>query len=249
MMQECLIITNCGEICDELLKVKKKGGSDEMSNGTYSIFISKLGAILLLACLMLTACNQKETRPSSMAEEETCNQEEVRPFTLSEEAVEYSFSVDNIMSLKSIILDNTDTDNRFILEFDSFSEYIYKDGMEETLKVMEEEPHNLFRRIIGESVDYVTCTDVQVMYDKDSIFLILYFEPNIECNRVVIYQGNITMEINAPWEKPSLLVMDISYMQDGTEGVLFRSQEYDVKSKKWNESVEQFAEDKPPVGD
>lgn len=220
-----------------------------MSNSTYSIFISKFGAILLLACLMLTACNQKETRPSSMSEQETCNQKEIRPFALSEKAVEYSFSMDNIMSLKSVILDNTDKDNRFILEFDSFSKYIYKEGIEETLKVMEEEPHNFFRRIVGESVNHVACTEVQVMYDKDSIFLILYFEPNIECSRVVIYQGNITMEINAPWENPSLLVMDINYMQDGTEGVLFRSQEYDGKNKMWNASIEQFAEDKPPVGD
>lgn len=232
-----------------MLIVEKKGGGGEMFKSTYSIFIRKFRVILLLAFLMLTACNRKETRSFSLSEQMTSNQKEIRPFSLSEQAIEYFFTTDNIISLKSVILDNGDTDNRFILEIDASSKYISKESIEAILKAMEEEPHNYTRRIVGESIEHVACTEVQVVYDKDSIFLILYFEPNVECSQVVIYQGNITMEISGSWEKPRLLVMDINYMQGGKEGVLFCSQEYDGKNKMWNASIEQFAEDKPPVGD
>lgn len=203
-----------------------------MLNSTYSICISKLGAILLLTCLMLTSCNQ----------------EEMRPFSMSEQAAEYSFSADNIISLKSVALDKEDTGNRFILEFNVFSKYISKESIEETLKAMEENPSNHKRRIIGESVDHVTNNEIQVMYSKNSIFIILHFDPNVECSQVVIKQGNLTVEISGPWDSPSLLVRDFSYVKDGAEGVLFRSQEYDGKNKKWSECTEVFAEDVAPVG-
>ena len=189
------------------------------------------GLLLLGFCIILPACNQEETRP----------------FSLSEYAVEYSFPQDNILGLISVMEDSTDTESRFILEFSAFS--ISKSGIETIIKEMEEDSSGYSRRIVVKSDENVTFTKAEVMDSKYSVFLILHFPPQVACSQVEIHQGSRSMYLEGPWERPTLLMMDSIYIQDGAEGTLFSQQEYDKENKKWMECIENFAEDQPPVCD
>lgn len=178
-----------------------------------------------------------------------CKRSESVPFSVSDQAIKYTFSEDNFLSLKSIITDQEATKDAIILEFDDSSEYIYKDGMEGILKEMEDNPSGYFWKIIGESSDEIINTNIQVMYGKRSIYLILYLEPDVECSNIAIRFTNTFINIKAPWDAPNLELMFTGHTQDGKEGTLFRSQEFDKELMKWKDYIDEFVEDKEPVGD
>ena len=182
--------------------------------------------LLLSNCLLVTGC--------------TRNIPEV--LNLSENAVFYNYSGDNIVSLESVIVDSGSRENRIIFEFDDESEYVSRDVIE---TIMDENSKYLYpNRIEGDSVNYEKNTKVEAVFDNGSIYIILNFDPDIECNYLYIIYGYL-IEVQGPWDDPSIELTEYGWSKDGIKGDLVYYQMYVKDSQKWNECEESFIEDVP----
>ncbi|MCR4991526.1 MAG: hypothetical protein K6A45_00610 [Lachnospiraceae bacterium] len=184
--------------------------------------------LLFSTCLLVTGC--------------TRNVPEV--LNLSENAVFYNYSGDNILSLKSIIVDSESQDNRIIFEFDDDSEYVSQNVIESIIAKKTKYPN----RIEGESVNGENNTKVEAIFDNGSIYIVLNFDPNIECNNLYINYGYF-IEIRGPWDAPFIDLTRFSVNKDGVDGDISYYQTYDMDRQKWNEGNEYFYENLPPVLD
>ncbi len=182
--------------------------------------------LLFSTCLLVTGC--------------TRNIPEV--LNLSENAVFYNYSGDNIVSLESVIVDSGSRDNRIIFEFDDESEYISRDVIETIMDENSKYPYP--NRIEGDSVNYEKNTKVEAVFDNGSIYIILNFDPDIECNYLYIIYGYL-IEVQGPWDGPSIELTEYGWSKDGIKGDLVYYQMYDKDRQKWNECEESFIEDVP----
>lgn len=165
---------------------------------------------------------------------------------LYDQTVTQSYPKDNILALTSVRSDTGEQGNRFIIEFDTSSEYVWKEGLESALKMMEEMPTSSAWGFVGESAAQVKALEVQVTEKKNSLYITLLFAPQVECDHVKIKLGGRSGYLDGPWEAPSLQVIDFNYVQDGAEGILFRTQEYDDKEQQWKECHDSFHENYEP---
>lgn len=168
---------------------------------------------------------------------------------LYDQTVTQSYPKDNILALTSVRSDTGEQGNRFIIEFDTSSEYVTKRALETALKIMEETPTRFSWGIMGESAAQVKALEAQVTEKKNSLYVTLLFAPQVECDHVKIKLGNRFVYLDGPWEAPSLQVVDYTYVQDGAEGILFRTQEYDDKEQQWKECHDSFHENQDPIAD
>ncbi|MBR4779835.1 MAG: hypothetical protein IK014_00580 [Lachnospiraceae bacterium] len=182
--------------------------------------------LLLSICLLVTGCTRNIP--------ETLN--------LSENAAFYNYSGDNILSLKSIIVDSESQDNRIIFEFDDESEYVSRDVIKTIMDENSKYPYP--NRIEGDSVNYEKNTKVEAVFDNGSNFIILNFDPDIECNYLYIIYGYL-IEVRGPWNAPGIELTEYGWSKDGIKGDLVYYQMYDKDRQKWNECEESFIEDVP----
>lgn len=182
--------------------------------------------LLFSTCLLVTGC--------------TRNIPEV--LNLSENAVFYNYSGDNILSLESVIVDSGSRDNRIIFEFDDESEYVSRDVIETVMDDNSKYPYP--NRIEGDSVNYEKNTKVEAVFDNGSIYIILNFDPDIECNYLYIIYGYL-IEVQGPWDGPRIELIRYGCSRDGKNGDLVYYQTYDKDRQKWNECEESFIEDVP----
>ena len=194
------------------------------SRKQYSYFFFLV--LILNTCLFVSGCTR------SISKSELLN--------LSENAVFYNYSGDNILSLESVIVDSESQDNRIIFEFDDDSQYLSKNVIESLIDRKTKYPD----RIEGDSINYERNTKVESVFDNGSIFIILNFDPEIECNYLYIIYGYL-IEVQGPWDGPSIELTEYGWSKDGIKGDLVYYQMYDKDSQKWNECEESFIEDVP----
>ena len=194
------------------------------SRKQYSYFFFLV--LILNTCLFVSGCTR------SISKSELLN--------LSENAVFYNYSGDNFLSLESVIVDSESQDNRIIFEFDDDSQYLSKNVIESLIDRKTKYPD----RIEGDSVNYEKNTKVEAVYDNGSIFIILNFDPEIECNYLYIIYGYL-IEVQGPWDGPSIELTEYGCSKDGKEGDFVYCQTYDKDRQKWNECEESFIENVP----
>ena len=182
--------------------------------------------LLLSTCLFVTGC--------------TRNIPEV--LNLSENAVFYNYSGDNVVSLESVIVDSGSRDNRIIFEFDDDSEYVSRDVIETIMDENSKYPYP--NRIEGDSVNYEKNTKVEAVFDNGSVYIILNFDPDIECNYLYIIYGYL-IEVQGPWNAPNVVLIESSVNEDGAMGDIIYTQKYDKDREKWNECEDTFHENVP----
>ena len=188
-----------------------------------------LFSLLISSCLLL-GCEKNRAKSELLS--------------LSGKAVFYDYSGDNILSLKSVIVDSESQDNRIIFEFDGDSEYVSQNVIESIIAKKTKYPN----RIEGESVNGENNTKVEAIFDNGSIYIVLNFDPNIECNNLYINYGYF-IEIRGPWDAPFIDLTRFSVNKDGVDGDISYYQTYDMDRQKWNEGNEYFYENLPPVPD
>ncbi len=164
--------------------------------------------------------------------------------SLSEKAVFYDYSGDNILSLESVIVDSESQDNRIVFEFDGDSEYVSQNVIESIIAKKTKYPN----RIEGESVNGENNTKVEAIFDNGSIYIVLNFDPNIECNNLYINYGYF-IEIRGPWDAPFIDLTRFSVNKDGVDGDISYYQTYDKNRQEWNKYDEYFYENVPPALD
>ena len=191
----------------------------------------------VITCLALSACSMEKTSEVT----EDADQ--------YDQTVTHSFSKDNVLALTSVRLDGGGQGNRIVLEFDASSEYVTKEALKTALESMDKKPTSYFWGIEGESADQVKSLEAKVTEKKDTIYVSLFFDPKIECSHVEIKLGNRFVNLDGPWEAPDLQVVDYTHVQDGAEGVLYRTQEYDDTEQSWKECRDSFHENQDPVAD
>ncbi len=182
--------------------------------------------LLLGSCLFVTGCT------NSISKSELLN--------LSENAVFYNYSGDNILSLKSIIVDSESQDNRIIFEFDGDSEYLSRDVIESSI----DKNTKVSSKIKGESIKKEKNTEVEAIFDNGSIFIVLKFDPNTECNNLFIIPSYY-LEVRGPWDAPDVILIESSVNEDGAMGDMIYTQTYDKDREKWNECEKSFYENVP----
>ena len=195
------------------------------SRKQYSYFFFLV--LILNTCLFVTGCT------NSISKSELLN--------LSENAVFYNYSGDNILSLKSIIVDSGNQDNRIIFEFDGDSDYLSQDVIESII----DKKTKFSNKIKGESVKKEENTEVEAIFDNKSIFIVLKFDPNMECNNLYII-NSYYIEVRGPWDAPAVVLIKSSSNEDGAMGDEIYTQTYDKDRQKWNECEESFYENLPP---
>ena len=184
--------------------------------------------LLLSPCLFVSGCTR------SISKSELLN--------LSENAVFYEYSVDNFLSLESVIVDSESHDNRIIFQFDDDSEYLSQNVIESLIDRRTKYPD----RIEGDSVNHERNTKVESVFDNGSIYIVLNFDPNIECSYLYIIYGYL-IEVQGPWDGPRIELIEYGCSKDGKEGDFVYSQTYNKDRQKWNECEESFIE-YPPIG-
>lgn len=186
--------------------------------------------LLLSSCLFVTGCMKNTPRSELLS--------------LSDKAVFYDYSGDNILSLRSVIVDSEGQDNRIIFEFDGDSKYMTQ-KVTESIIAKEYRYNNTIK---GESEEQEINTKVEAIYDYGTVFIVLNFDPNTECNHLyIIYDYFI--EVRGPWDAPFIDVTRYSVNKDGAEGDIIYTQTYDKDREKWNECEEGFYEYPPPALD
>ena len=196
------------------------------SRKQYSYFFFLV--FILNTCLFVSGCTR------SISKSELLN--------LSENAVFYDYSGDNIVLLESVIVDSGKQNNRIIFEFDDDSEYISQDVIETIMDENSKYPYP--NRIEGDSVNYEKNTKVEAVFDNGSIFIILNFDPEMECNYLYIIYGYL-IEVQGPWDGPRIELTKYGGSEDGKEGDFVYCQTYDKDRQKWNECEESFIENVP----
>lgn len=77
-----------------------------------------------------------------------------------------------------------------------------------------------------------------------SIYIVLNFDPNIECYYLYIIYGYL-IEVQGPWDGPRIELTKYGCSEDGKEGDFVYCQTYDKDRQKWNECEESFIENVP----
>ena len=180
--------------------------------------------LLFSNCLLVTGCTRNIPKV----------------LNLSENAVFYNYSGDNILSLKSIIVDSESQDNRIIFEFDDDSDYLSRDLIESSIDINTK----ISSKITGESIKKEKNTEAEAIFDKKSIFIVLKFDPNIECNSLFIISGYY-IEVRGPWNAPNVVLIESSVNEDGALGDIIYTQKYDKDREKWNKCENTFHENVP----
>ena len=188
-----------------------------------------LFSLLIISCLLL-GCEKNRAKSELLS--------------LSEKAVFYDYSGDNILSLKSVIVDSESQDNRIIFEFDGDSEYLSRDVIESSI----DKNTKISSKIMGESIKKEKNTEVEAIFDNGSIFIVLKFDPNTECNNLFIIPSYY-IEVRGPWDAPFIDVTRYSVNKDGATGDISYYQTYDKDRQDWNECNEYFYENTPPALD
>ena len=170
-----------------------------------------------------------------------CTRDISKLLNLSVNAVCYNYSGDNILSLKSVIVDSGNQDNRIIFEFDGDSDYLSQDVIESII----DKKTKFSNKITGESVKKEENTEVEAIFDNKSIFIVLKFDPNMECNNLYII-NSYYIEVRGPWDAPAVVLIKSSSNEDGAMGEDIYTQTYDKDRQKWNECEESFYENLPP---
>ena len=170
-----------------------------------------------------------------------CTRDISKLLNLSVNAVCYNYSGDNILSLKSVIVDSGNQDNRIIFEFDGDSDYLSQDVIESII----DKKTKFSNKITGESVKKEENTEVEAIFDNKSIFIVLKFDPNMECNNLYII-NSYYIEVRGPWDAPAVVLIKSSSNEDGAMGDDIYTQTYDKDRQKWNECEESFYENLPP---
>ena len=186
--------------------------------------------ILLSSCLLL-GCDKNISKSELLS--------------LSEKAVFYDYSGDNILLLKSVIVDSGNQDNRIIFEFGGDSEYLSSQNVIESII---EKKTNFSGKIEGESVKKEIITKVEAVLGNGSFFIVLSFDPNTECNHLYIFYDYF-IEVRGPWDAPLIDVTRYSVSKDGAVGDISYYQIYDKDRQEWNEYNEYFYEIIPPGPD
>ena len=186
--------------------------------------------LLLSLCLFVSGCTRSTARSELLS--------------LSEKAVFYDYSGDNILSLKSVIVDSEGQDNRIIFEFDGDSEYLSRDVIESSI----DKNTKISSKIKGESIKKEKNTEVEAIFDNGSIFIVLKFDPNTECNNLFIIPSYY-LEVRGPWDAPDVILIESSVNEDGAMGDMIYTQTYDKDRQDWNECNEYFYENPPPASD
>lgn len=186
--------------------------------------------LLLSFCFSVSGCSRSAARSELLS--------------LSEKAIFYDYSGDNILSLKSVIVDSEGQDNRIIFEFDGDSEYLSRDVIESSI----DKNTKVSSKIKGESIKKEKNTEVEAIFDNGSIFIVLKFDPNTECNNLYIIPSYY-IEVRGPWDAPFIDVTRYSVNKDGAVGDVSYYQTYDKDRQDWNECNEYFYENPPPALD
>lgn len=182
--------------------------------------------LLLSFCFSISGCARSTARSELLS--------------LSEKAVFYDYSGDNILSLKSVIVDSEGQDNRIIFEFDGDSEYLSRDVIESSI----DKNTKVSSKIKGESIKKEKNTEVEAIFDNGSIFIVLKFDPNTECNNLFIIPSYY-LEVRGPWDAPDVILIESSVNEDGAMGDMIYTQTYDKDREKWNECEKSFYENVP----
>ena len=170
-----------------------------------------------------------------------CTRDISKVLNLSENAVFYNYSGDNILSLKSVIVDSGNQDNRIVFEFEGDSDYLSRDAIESII-----DKKTIFsNKIKGESVKKEKNNEVEAIFDNKSMFIVLKFDPNIECNNLYII-NSYYIEVRGTWDAPSVVLIKSSSNEDGAMGDEIYTQTYDKDRQEWNEYEESFYENSPP---
>ena len=183
------------------------------SRKQYSYFFFLV--LILNTCLFVSGCTR------SISKSELLN--------LSENAVFYNYSGDNFLSLESVIVDSESQDNRIIFEFDDDSQYLSKNVIESLIDRKTKYPD----RIEGDSINYERNTKVESVFDNGSIYIVLNFDPNIECYYLYIINGYL-IEVQGPWDGPCIELRKYGCSEDGKEGDFVYCQTYDKDRQSGN---------------
>ena len=181
-----------------------------------------LFSLLIISCLLL-GCEKNRAKSELLS--------------LSGKAVFYDYSGDNILSLKSVIVDSESQDNRIIFEFDADSDYLSRDVIESNI----DKNTKISSKIKGESIIKEKNTEVEAIFDNESMFIVLKFGPNTECNNLFIIPSYY-IEVRGPWDAPEMILIESSVNEDGAMGDAIYTQTYNKDKEKWNECEESFYE-------
>jgi len=188
-------------------------------------------SILILCMILISSCGKAEC-----------------PFEISENAIIYEYPGNNLISLKSTIVD--EGKHQCIYEFSKRNKIVSAEKLDEMVSLHQDGDRKFYLAILTNTWEYYDIDGVEIAYSGDSIFL--KHDYNEDAN---ILNGRLSMHLSTycyvqiyTLENPKITVAYLNAEKSGDSGSRYESQEYNRETGKWNKVVETFVSNSEEVG-
>lgn len=157
------------------------------------------------------------------------------PFILSEDTTIYEYPSNNIVGLKSIVIDKNDERKMYVYEFSKTTTFSNVDDIETIVESTKGEQATIAGLVAFYNNERLILDDVNIKYDDQSIYILMYIDSKYDgIHDIYMYNEDFGLQV-VGIESPEVNVL---YRNKGGNGDLERNQKYEKESKKWGNMEE-----------